>query len=641
MPWDTGLLPEQRKAARHIGAHACLRAGPGTGKTLTLSRRVVYLIVKQDISPNEILALTFTRAAVHELRQKIQKELEPYGKVLPRVSTLHSFALRQLIRNFDKITTVPKPLRIADDWEERNIILEDLKDMLNINLRRTHEKFNRLSADWQRLKADEQNWEKEYQDPEFIGTWREHSQIYGYTLRLQLVYELKKALEHNPDFSLEQSYKHLLVDEYQDLNPCDLAMIGQLVKQGVELFATGDDDQSIYGFRFAEPEGIRRFKKDYSPSSLLELEFCKRCDKRIIDVGQFVVRLDPRRIKKRLRPMPDAEDGEVQVLWFNNQGEEAEVIAQICKNLTQDQNYNPQDILILIRTDHNGVFSETLRQSLEKQGIPVAPKTDYAAPLDCIEGRELLGYLRLLINPNDHLAWRTLLNVRRNFIGTETISAVYDQALRKGTTFTAALEEIRNAPSQLPRLGNKLSIELKAISKLVGKFSNKISEGGELMNNIRQLAEHVISDEEKREEILVCLQEILETSDEQNLANLLSAISASMEDKEQDIDHEKVNILTTHKAKGLTADVVFLVGAEDEYIPGNQLGEEAQGDERRLLYVSLTRARHKLFITHCKKRTGQQRYTGRTSGKFKRTLSRFLADTPVITQSGVEYLNSL
>lgn len=104
MPWDIGLLPEQRQAACHIGSHACLRAGPGTGKTLTLSRRVVYLITEQNVLPNEILALTFTRAAVHELRQQIQKELEPYDKVLPRVSTLHSFALRQLVRNFDKIT---------------------------------------------------------------------------------------------------------------------------------------------------------------------------------------------------------------------------------------------------------------------------------------------------------------------------------------------------------------------------------------------------------------------------------------------------------------------------------------------------------------------------------------------------------
>ena len=640
MPWDTGLLPEQRQAACHIGSHACLRAGPGTGKTLTLSRRVVYLITEQNVLPNEILALTFTRAAVHELRQQIQKELEPYEKVLPRVSTLHSFALRQLVRNFDKITTVPKPLRIADDWEERNIILEDLKGMLNIDLKKTREKFNRLSADWQRLKADEQNWEEEYQDPEFIGAWREHSQIYGYTLRLQLVYELKKALEHNPDFLLEQSYKHLLIDEYQDLNPCDLAMIGQLVKQGGELFATGDDDQSIYGFRFAEPEGIRRFEKDYHPSALLELEYCKRCGRRIIDFGQFIVRLDPRRIKKRLSPMPDADDGEVQLLWFNNQNEEAETIARICKNLTQAQNYHPQDILILIRTDHNGVFSETLRQSLEAQGIPVASRTDYTAPLDYTEGRELLGYLRLLANHNDHLAWRTLLKVRKNFIGAEAISAVYDWALRQGITFTAALKEIQNAPDHLPRLGSRLCVEIKAISDLVSQFSTKISESGDLMDSIRQLAEHVIPDIEKREEILACLQEIMETSDEQNLVDLLSALSASMEDKEQEIDHEKVNILTMHKAKGLTADVVFLVGAEDEYIPGNQLGEEKQGDERRLLYVSLTRARYKLFITHCKRRIGQQKYTGRTSGKLKRTLCRFLTDTPVATQSGSDYLES-
>lgn len=641
MPWDTGLPDEQRQAACHVGSHACLRAGPGTGKTLTLSRRVVYLITEQNVSPKKILVLTFTRAAVHELRQKIQEELKPYKKELPRISTLHSFALRQLVRNFDRITTVPIPLRIADDWEERNIILEDLKGMLNINLKETREKFNRLSADWQTLKADKENWEEQYQDPEFIGAWREHSRIYGYTLRLQLVYELKKALEHNPDFLLEQSYKHLLVDEYQDLNPCDLAMIRQLVNQGTELFGTGDDDQSIYGFRFADPEGIRRFEKDYHPSSLLELEYCKRCDRKIIDVGQFVVRLDPRRIKKHLKPMPDAEEGEVQLLWFDNQNEEANTIARICKHLTQPGSYDPEDILILIRSDHNGVFSETLRQSLEAQGIPVACRTDYTAPLDCAEGRELLSYLRLLVNHNDHLAWRTLLQVRKNSIGAETISAVYNSALREGISFATTLMKIQDAPDHLPRFGSRLCVELKMIDNLLSQFSTKISEGEDLMDSIHQLAEYVIYDIEKREEILAYLQEITETSEEQKLVDLLSALSASMEDKEQEIEHERVNILTMHKAKGLTADAVFLVGAEDEYIPGNQLGEQKEGDERRLLYVSLTRARHNLFITHCKIRTGQQKYTGRESGKFKRTLCRFLSDIPISAQYGVDYLGSL
>lgn len=641
MPWDTGLLDEQREAACHVGLHACLRAGPGTGKTLTLAKRVVYLIVGQNVSPNEILALTFTRAAAHELRQKVQEELEPYMKELPRISTLHSFALRQLLRNYDIITTVPSPLRIADDWEEQNIILEDLKGILDIDIRETRRKFNLLSSDWQTLDADKEKWEERYPDPEFLGAWRQHNRTYGYTLRSQLVYELKRALERNHDFLLEQSFKHILIDEYQDLNRCDLAVIKALSRRGTELFATGDDDQSIYGFRFAHPEGIRRFEKDYHPSSLLELKYCIRCDKKILDIGLFVAKLDTQRIEKPLEPMPDAGEGEVQLLRFNDQYEEADAVARICKHFIKVDGYLPEDILILIRSDRNGVFSEVLRQSMKAQDIPIACKTDYVAPLDSDEGRELLSILHLCARRDDHLAWRTLLQIRKNgLVGRKVISSVYDMALKEGITFAYALRRVKNSPNCIPKLGYRLYTELKAIDDLINQFDTEISEGENLIDKVRQLAENVVSDVEQRNEILAYLQGVIETSEAETLVDLLSALSASMEDKEQEVDPEKVNILTMHKAKGLTRDIVFLIDAEDEYIPGKQVGEE-EGDALRLLYVSLTRAKHILVITYCKERTGQQKWTGRNSGTKKRTLSRFLSDAPIAPQSGLDYLNSL
>src|SRR5262245_9495909 len=128
MTWETGLLEEQKVAASHIGTHARLLAGPGTGKTLALTRRVCFLTKNRLVPASEILALTFTRAAARELRQRVEAELGPERK--PLISTLHSFALRQLLRNAGRMLSLPKPLRIADDWEERHIILEDLKLLL-------------------------------------------------------------------------------------------------------------------------------------------------------------------------------------------------------------------------------------------------------------------------------------------------------------------------------------------------------------------------------------------------------------------------------------------------------------------------------------------------------------------------------
>ena len=323
MPWDTDLTDEQKKAASHSGCHACLLAGPGTGKTYAISRRIVYLITEAGISYKKILALTFTRAATQGLRQQILKVLD-ITKGKPQVSTLHSFALKQLLKNASAVTTVPRPLRIADDWEERHIIEEDIKKLLGIqNLHIIQDKFEQLSSDWQTLEAEKKDWEESHPDPAFIGAWQDHRKIFGYMLRSELVYQLKKTIEQNPDFTFEQPYEHVLVDEYQDLNSCDLAVIRKLTEAGGELFATGDDDQSIYGFRYANPEGIRRFEDDYQPCDILNLELCMRCDKKILQLGEFVANLDYKRISKALEPAPAKEEGEVHVLHFPNQVEEA------------------------------------------------------------------------------------------------------------------------------------------------------------------------------------------------------------------------------------------------------------------------------------------------------------------------------
>ncbi|MDI6811722.1 MAG: UvrD-helicase domain-containing protein [archaeon] len=192
--WDENLTRAQKKAASHRGAHARLLAGPGTGKTLTMTRRILWLITQQNIPPSEILALTFTRAAASELRRYVKDNLEGMSSELPRVSTLHSFALRQLLRNAS-LTQLPQPLRIADDYEERWVIIEELSDLIGKNVRETQKLLNELSADWQRLTADSPDWEIRFPDPLFLGAWKEHREIYGYTLRAELVYQLKRVLE--------------------------------------------------------------------------------------------------------------------------------------------------------------------------------------------------------------------------------------------------------------------------------------------------------------------------------------------------------------------------------------------------------------------------------------------------------------
>ena len=645
MAWDDNLLPDQKTAAAHAGTHARLLAGPGTGKTLTLTRRICFLVTESNISAKSILALTFTRAAAGELRQRIANELGEDQS--PRISTLHSFALRQLLKNAARIVDLPQPLRIADDWEERKIVLKDLKALLGLqHINDASDLLNGLSADWQSLTADEADWERRFPNPQFLGAWREHRQIYGHTLRAELVYQLKKVLEQRGDFELEGPIEYLLVDEYQDLNRCDLAVVQQIVSRGVELFIAGDDDQSIYGFRKAHPEGIRRFSNDYSDATELELEICKRCDRSILELGLFVARQDPRRIEKAIRPESGRKEGDVALLRFANQNAEAMGIADVCNYLVARHELKPNDVLILLRSDHNGAFSRPIREKLERVGIPIAAATDTTDELDGTGGRAFLAFLRLAVRSGDSLAWRTLLQVWCNGVGEGAIGAVYALARSRGENFAQTVIAAHADNDILPtshrsRLSRAISDVLCQLSVLFpGDSPEKYQTRDELMLVVRSAAESVITDGEELDPILLKIEQAAEASESTSIEELVRAMEVENDEIEQELEEGKINILTMHRAKGLTAEAVIVAAAEDQYIPGRAEGDGLD-DERRLLYVSLTRAKHHLFVTYCDKRTGQQRHTGRDSGRVYRSLSRFLDSCPHTPQDGRTFIRRL
>ncbi len=645
MAWDDNLLPDQRTAAAHAGNHARLLAGPGTGKTLTLTRHVFFLIAEKNVSPGSILAVTFTRAAARELRQRVENEL---GEDLsPRISTLHSFALRQLLKNATRITDLPQPLRIADDWEERYVILEDVKTILGLKrISKARDLLTELSADWQSLTADEVDWDKRFPNPPFLGLWREHRQIYGYTLRSELVYQLKKALEQRGDFELEAPIEYLLVDEYQDLNRCDLAVVHEIASRDVELFIAGDDDQSIYGFRKAHPDGIRRFHLDYIRAESLSLEICKRCDRGILDIGLFVAQQDPRRIEKNIRPEPDREEGEVALLRFDNQDAEAIGIAGLCVHLLECHELQPNDILILLRSDRYSAFSRPIREKLDEADIPVAAATATTGPLNGRVGRAILSFMRLAARREDSLGWRTLFMVWCNGIGSGAVGAIYDVAYSRGMTFAQAVLAAHDDTSILPsnhryRLSTAIQSVLDQLDNLFPSDAQEEYEScDDLMNVVSAAAEVLIEDSDERESVLLEFERSAHVAKTTSIEELVRATEVASEAIEQELEEGKVNILTMHRAKGLTAKAVIVAACEDQYIPGRAQGDDVD-DERRLLYVSLTRAMHHLFVTYCDKRTGQQQHTGRDKGKVRRSLTQFLRDCSHTPRDGTDFISRL
>lgn len=617
-----GITDEQRLAIEYVDGHARLLAGPGTGKTHVLTRKVLWLVLKHNVNPQKILALTFTRLAAAQLRRDLKEVLEPHNIQIPTVSTLHSFALRQILFNSRTIEELPRPIRVADDWEERYIIQEDLKKILGAErIEEVQALIQRLSADWETLKADELSWTDAFPNPKFIGALQQHKDVYGETLRAELVYKLKRALDQSGEFKLDNEYKYVLIDEYQDLNACDLAVVKSLSEKGSKVFVVGDDDQSIYGFRYADPVGIRQFPEVYSGAARLLLTTCYRCDKTIIQQAEFVADQDTQRLPKSTKPRDNARDGEVVLIQCSDQDKEASVVATKIKKLI-DGGMRPEDIVILSR-------SKAILGPIKDQIIAKGVNVSMALEDELIEAKEYrtaLSLLRLLSNKEDELAIRTLIQVQKNGLGDKCIDLLWAYASGKGLRLSSALEAIKNDDSALGSMRARIIQFIDELEKRLEELK-KIENLEEL---IEKVANDCVQEEALREKISSYFKKIKEGSGADTIEKLVKSIGTASDIIEQETAPDAVNILTMHQAKGLTFDTCFIVGAEDEFIPGRN-DTEFIGDERRLLYVSMTRAKHKLYVSYCGKRTGNQKYYGRVpkGGQENRKLTRFLADAKI------------
>ena len=359
---------------------------------------------------------------------------------MPHVATLHSFALKQMQYNSNKVSVLPKPIRIADDWEVRNIICKDLQKMLGLKAGKVQELISQLSADWVSYETKEVDVEEGYLKSRFLSAWGAHKIQYGETLLSELVYHFKKQLEQGKNFKLDKKYTHVIVDEYQDLNACDLEVIKELTNQGAELFAVGDDDQSIYGFRYANPIGIRNFNQFYPEAKQLALKTCFRCDKDILKHAEHVADIARNRLEKSTQARKGAEDGEVLIIQHKNQFHEAVTVAKKIKILI-DSGTKPDQILVLLRNNPRMVLSKLIIEALRERGINISPMIGSKLKNSALY-RVILSKIRLMIYQNDSLAWRTLIQVERNNLGDKCLKEITRFANTEGIRFSLALKRV-------------------------------------------------------------------------------------------------------------------------------------------------------------------------------------------------------
>lgn len=618
--------PEQDEILKHgPDRHGVILAGPGTGKSATVVA-LIERLARRNPAPR-IRLLTFTRAATSELSGKVSEHPQAAAE---RPSTIHSFAISVLLKNPGS-ASFPLPLRLADEWETDVIVRKALAARMGVGLRMIKTLMREMEGNWQSLRPEE--------DPEmgadvrarFLGVWREHRYVYGYTLLAELPDLLRQALRDHPDLT-GIDYDLLIVDEYQDLNACDIEALHSLGKRGCSILAAGDDDQSIYSFRKAAPEGIRRFGQDYPNSAAYGLTITQRCGRRIVDWARFVIQGDPHRPRDRnpLTAAEDAPEGEVALLAFPDNDTESVGVARLVQHLIRDEAVPPSEILVLFRGDRSGLFSGPIKERLHQAGIAVSDPDVVRRALEEPDNRRAIAIFRLMVDPEDSLAWATLFALTDG-VGRSIESYIYDRARIARMGFGKALLAAYEARfPDGPRSSKKAVAIMQTVMAWLDAHEPPLAEPEEGWGHwLTGLADGRVLPPFSAE-LSEVIRELDEIGDAEDLGRFLSQIAPLGTDRAR-ARQNGVRFMSMSGSKGLTVQATVVAACEEGLVPRP---DGALDEERRLLYVAMTRAKKYLFCTWSRRRRGPTARSGRTNVGARRTHSSFLEGGPEASQDG-------
>jgi DNA helicase-2/ATP-dependent DNA helicase PcrA len=623
---------EQQAVIDHdITRSARILAGPGTGKSAT----VIRLMLRIGEAGKKGRLLTFTRAATNELKEKVAEHPE----VLDEPSTVHSFAIATLLAN-PGTSGLPEPIRIADDWEWKELIRVHLGNLIDCDVRLVERASAEMASNWESL--------EEFEDPNlpadirnrFAGAWEQHRRIFGYSLLSELPFRLLRALEDHQDLDLGQ-WEFLVVDEYQDLNQCDLSVLKQITYRGRSLIGAGDDDQSIYSFRRAHPIGIRRFvEDDYPGADDYKLSISQRCATSILNWARHVIEgLPGRPSRPALTAAAHCLPGEARYLRFNNWDQEADGVARLVQWLTQTKGVAPEDVAIMFRSNHNQAWSGPLSERLQFYGVPVVNTGEVPEVLSEPSNRRLLALARLVVDKNDSLAWWTMLHLTRG-IGPAVRDHFYDAAVGANHRFVDQLLQGHAAgyptlsAGQAQRVRDVVQPTLELIEQ-VDIHAADLGAGGWGAWLSKQ-APTFGGCEDRFSTLLTDIDSVVDR--EEGLGRFLSQVQPVGKDLRSGRAAGAVRLMSMASSKGLTVRAAIVVGVEQGVVP---LPTGHPDEERRLLYVAMTRSTEYLFLTWSGRRLGPTARTGGPNVGAGRNRSTLLTHGPVPSQDGNPYLTSI
>jgi len=645
-PWLCNLNPSQLTAAQHGSGPMVVFAGAGSGKTRVITARIANLI-HAGVSPWNIVAVTFTNKAAAEMRDRAVRMCPEAHSSL--ISTFHSICARWL-REFGSQLGFSSDFVIYDDQDSTSAIKAVLRSLVS------EEEAGKLAPEMKSFihevktagyfpgDLERMSSQLAYQIPD--GGIRVYKAYQEYLARCNamdfndLLLNMLLLLRGDKRVKeiIQTRYKYVLVDEYQDTNRAQFELVGHVVEKSRNLFVVGDDDQSIYSWRGANPANIIDFQKHYPDAGKIILEENYRSTKNIVDAANAMIAANRYRVAKTAKT--SNPDGDKIELHFDSDGEmEAWWIAEQVS--LEKLRYPYKDVAIFYRTNAQ---SRVIEDSLRQKNIPYQI---FGAVrfYDRVEVKDIMAYIRLVANEADDVSFRRIVNTPTRGFGDKALAQLEALAAERGLTLLAVAKELVSGKEA--KLGKKLTAFVNTYLKIkdfvqgcaladVVQFISSAIDYSEYLK--KKYPDQFRDKIENVHELANALAQYGERNPEQTLSEWLQSVSLVRD--EGDEITEGVSMMTLHMAKGLEFSRVYIAGVEDGILPhknsvdDNMLIEE----ERRLFYVGMTRAKEKLTLAYAMRRRNYNQTVENLPSRFLNEIpARFLEDQSVAAPAGADY----
>ncbi len=621
----SGLNPAQRAAVMAYDSDSLIIAGAGSGKTRVLTSRIAYMI-EQGVRPSQIIALTFTNKAANEMRERIGTMVGESSRYI-FMGTFHSIFAR-ILRTEAEHIGYPSNYTIYDSNDAKSLIKTIVKERglnddkykpNNIAARISIAKNGLITPGAYIANSVFATEDRRAQIPEFGEIYVEYCRRCKQNGAMDfddLLLQTNILLRDCPDVlaKYQEHFRYILVDEYQDTNYAQYIIIRRLSQRGAKVCVVGDDAQSIYSFRGAKIENILSFQRDYPNAEVFKLEQNYRSTQTIVDAANSIIEHNSRQMKKRC--FSEGEQGErIRVLKAYTDREEAEMVVGSLRERVRDEGAEWSDAAILYRTNNQSLV---LEEALRRKGIPYKIYKGNSF-YDHKEIRDMLGYIRLVVNPRDDEAFKRVINTPARGIGDTTVTRIEEIARTRGVSMWEAVdtlvgEQPRDAVEraivrkvkEFVEMIRSLSLtreqkdlydfgmDVASVSGLLASYrvqntpeaTSAVDNIEELLNSMRDFSERIAAEIRAGER-----EEFERATIEEWLQGVV--LMTDMDNEDDPDSRNKVTLMTVHSAKGLEYKYVYIVGCEENLFPSQRAMETVEGleEERRLFYVALTRAK--------------------------------------------------